>query len=232
MIHRGQCGPPRLEAGIFGLFGRDPRAVLAFSHPAEHTDPSRMSLPKTENQSLSRRTLLKSMGMAPLLFRAGPAARGGVAFRAAGALIGGWRRRFNYSDVRLMPHYPAKSPLADVLRLVTPGSDEFITEKYAVEIESLLKEWGHGLRVSARDTAALARLAGCLNRRADIGPRSGDDGCVQMAGWRLCGGSLAQSLHRRGSDFFRRSRRGSGQFRGWRRRSSKSPLSRNLEVLR
>ena len=35
---------------------------------------------------------------------------------------------------------------------------EFITEKYAVEIESLLKEWGHGLEVSARDTAALARL--------------------------------------------------------------------------
>ena len=50
------------------------------------------------------------------------------------------------TDVRLTPHYPAKSPLADILRLVAPGSDEYVTEKYAFEIESLLKQWGQTLK--------------------------------------------------------------------------------------
>ena len=116
-----------------------------------------MSLPKTENQLLSRRTLLKSMAMAPLLFRAAPLHGAALFFgpprpssRAGGDL--------SFSDVRLVPHYPAKSPLADVLRLVVPGSDEFITEKYAAEIESLLREWGQGLKTSAPDTAGLAKL--------------------------------------------------------------------------
>ncbi len=44
--------------------------------------------------------------------------------------------------MRFVPHYPAKSPLADVFRLVTPGSDEYITEKYAIEIEATLGGWG------------------------------------------------------------------------------------------
>src|SRR5271156_5191797 len=103
--------------------------------PTEHTESSRMSLSKTENQLLSRRTLLKSMGMAPLLFRAAPLHGAALLFRPPGTSSGAGGE-FGFSDVRLVPHYPAKSPLADVLRLVTPGSDEFITEKYAVEIES------------------------------------------------------------------------------------------------
>ncbi len=116
-----------------------------------------MSLSKTENQLLSRRTLLKSMGMAPLLFRAAPLHGAALLFGQGRPRLGAGEE-FDFSDVRLVPHYPAKSPLADVLRLVTPGSDEFITEKYAVEIESRLKEWGLRLKASPRDTAALAKL--------------------------------------------------------------------------
>jgi tetratricopeptide (TPR) repeat protein/peroxiredoxin len=48
--------------------------------------------------------------------------------------------------------------LEDVLRLVVPGSDEYITEKYAIEIESLLKQWSHSLKASVRDLAALAKF--------------------------------------------------------------------------
>ncbi len=116
-----------------------------------------MSPYKNENQSLTRRRLLKSLGLAPLLLRPAP-------FHGASLFLGptdpstGFRPKFNFSDVRLTPHYPAKSPLADVLRLVEPGSDEFITEKYAVEIESLLKQWGLALKESPRDTAAMSRL--------------------------------------------------------------------------
>jgi Flp pilus assembly protein TadD/peroxiredoxin len=62
-----------------------------------------------------------------------------------------------FSDVRLTPHYPAASPLEDVLRLVAPGSDEYITEKYAFEIESLLKQWSQALKASVRGLSALAK---------------------------------------------------------------------------
>jgi len=53
---------------------------------------------------------------------------------------------FPFADFRVTPHYPAKSPLDDVLRLVPPGADEFVTEKYALEIGRLLNEWGQALK--------------------------------------------------------------------------------------
>jgi len=60
------------------------------------------------------------------------------------------------SDLRLTPHYPAKSPLEDVLRLVRPGSDEYVLEKYAFEIMPLLNDWSRELRATppARDVLA------------------------------------------------------------------------------
>ena len=64
---------------------------------------------------------------------------------------------FSFDDVRLTPHYPTKSPLEDVLRLVAPGSDEYVTEKYAFEIGSQLNQWGQALVASAQDLSALAR---------------------------------------------------------------------------
>ncbi len=53
---------------------------------------------------------------------------------------------FSFADYRVTPHYPAKSPLDDVLRLVAPGSDEFVTERYAFEIGRLLDEWSQALK--------------------------------------------------------------------------------------
>jgi tetratricopeptide (TPR) repeat protein/peroxiredoxin len=64
---------------------------------------------------------------------------------------------FSLTDIRLTPHYPTKSPLEDVLRLVVPGSDEYVTEKYAFEIGSQLNQWGRALQASAHDVSALAR---------------------------------------------------------------------------
>src|SRR5258708_7246843 len=111
---------------------------------------------QNEKQFPSRRAVLKSMGLAPLLLR--PAPFHGYSFvfvppkdlpnRNAG---------FPFSDVRLTPHYPVASPLEDVLRLVAPGSDDYITEKYAGEIESLLEQWGQALKLSVRDLAVVAK---------------------------------------------------------------------------
>jgi Flp pilus assembly protein TadD/peroxiredoxin len=55
---------------------------------------------------------------------------------------------FPFADLRLTPHYPAKSPLDDILLKVVPGTDEYITEKYAFEIMQLLGEWGRALKTA------------------------------------------------------------------------------------
>ncbi len=109
-----------------------------------------MSRHKNQNQSFSRRAILKNMGLAPLLLRPAP-------FYGYSSLFGP-NRNFDipFSDGRLTPRYPVKSPLEDLLRLVAPGSDEYVTEKYAFEIESLLREWSQTLKRSIRDLSALA----------------------------------------------------------------------------
>jgi Flp pilus assembly protein TadD/peroxiredoxin len=115
-----------------------------------------MSLHRNEKQFLTRRALLKSMGLAPLLLR--PAPFFGFSFLLSSPnAVSNQPSAFSFTDVRLTPHYPAKSPLADILRLVVPGSDEYVTEKYAFEIESLLREWSQSLKTSFRDLSPLTK---------------------------------------------------------------------------
>jgi hypothetical protein len=45
-----------------------------------------------------------------------------------------------------------------VLKLVAPGSDQYLTEKYAFEIESLLKRWSAALKKLPHDHAVLTEL--------------------------------------------------------------------------
>ncbi len=119
-------------------------------------EPLRMSPHKNEIRFPSRRAVLKSMGLAPLLLRPAP-------FHGYPFLFGppkGFPNRnggLPFSDARLTPHYPAASPLEGVLRLVAPGSDDYVTEKYAWEIESLLKQWAQALKASAPGLSALAK---------------------------------------------------------------------------
>jgi Flp pilus assembly protein TadD/peroxiredoxin len=114
-----------------------------------------MSRHKNEDRFLTRRSLLKTMGLAPLLLRPAP-------FHGSSLLFGPpWASRherfpFALSEALLTPHYPAKSPLEGVLRLVAPGSDEYVTERYAFEIGTLLQRWSEALRASVSDLAAVA----------------------------------------------------------------------------
>jgi Flp pilus assembly protein TadD/peroxiredoxin len=116
----------------------------------------RMSRHKNEDPFLTRRSLLKAMGLAPLVLRPAP-------FRGSSLMLGSsWpleyqKSAFSFADVRLTPHYPAKSPLEDVLRLVAAGSDEYVTEKYAFEIGTLLQQWSEALRASVLDLASMAK---------------------------------------------------------------------------
>ncbi len=116
-----------------------------------------MSRHKNEIQSLTRRALLKSMGLAPLLLRPAPLHGFPLLFGFPTPAPAG-ENPFRFADVRLIPHYPAQSPLADVLRLVAPGSDEYVTEKYAFEIGSMLGEWARSLKANGEDTSGLGRF--------------------------------------------------------------------------
>jgi Flp pilus assembly protein TadD/peroxiredoxin len=63
-----------------------------------------------------------------------------------------------FAETRYKPHYPTPSNLADVLRFVVPGSDDYVTERYAVEIEARLSRWGEALKRSPRDRSQLEAL--------------------------------------------------------------------------
>ncbi len=97
---------------------------------------------------ISRRQLLEriSAAFAAWPLRATPLALGpgGASPRGAAA-----------AAFRLTPHYRAKSPLEDVLRHVEPGLDNFPTEKYAEEIEAVLKDWTGNLVESPPDFRAV-----------------------------------------------------------------------------
>ncbi len=111
---------------------------------------------KNENLFLSRRRLLKSLGLAPMLFCPAPFYASSFLFDPSETSPSD-SSGFSFADPRLTPHYPTKSPLEDVLRLVAPGSDEYVTERYAFEIGSQLNQWSQALEASAHDLSALAR---------------------------------------------------------------------------
>lgn len=94
------------------------------------------------------------MGLAPVLLYAAPFSRSPFGFLADIHP----KPHFPLADFRFVPAYPAKSPLEGVLGKVVPGSDEFVTEKYAFEIDRLLKQWSHALKASIRDLSTPARF--------------------------------------------------------------------------
>src|SRR5215469_16189476 len=103
-----------------------------------------------DQQAISRRIFLQGMGWAPVLFL--PAPLSGISSHwwlpiAAGS-------PFSSDNVRLIPHYPSSSPLDDVLRFASPGSDEYVVEGHVLEVTSLLTRWSQQLRAAppAADT--------------------------------------------------------------------------------
>jgi hypothetical protein len=97
------------------------------------------------------------MQWAPLLFL--PAPIQGFSFPAVRRDSSGDRNAsFPFADLRLTPHYPTKSPLEDVLSRVVPGSDEYITEKYAFEIMRQLSEWSQALKSSPPALAVVTKF--------------------------------------------------------------------------
>jgi tetratricopeptide (TPR) repeat protein len=114
-----------------------------------------MARQKDEDHAFSRRTFLQQIRWAPMLFLPAPLHSSPFRRLIAGT-SGNDAPAFDFADFRITPHYPAKSPLDDVLRKVPPGSDEYITEKYAFEIMRHLNDWSSALKVQPPSLAVLA----------------------------------------------------------------------------
>jgi tetratricopeptide (TPR) repeat protein len=92
------------------------------------------------------------MSCVPALFLASPL-RGLPLLRLPAAAAGMLPSLPALADSRFIPHYPAQAPLEGVVRLVSPGLDEYVTEKYAAEIMQILEAWSHCLQGTAPDTS-------------------------------------------------------------------------------
>jgi len=120
-----------------------------------------------DEKRISRRIFLRRMRWAPVLFVPAPmqAWPAGLKLAAPPRAV----PSFPFADLRVTPHYPAKSPLDDVLRLVAPGSDEFITEKHAFEIGRLLNEWSQALKAAPPALQVLATFLDPSLRATPLG---------------------------------------------------------------
>lgn len=113
--------------------------------------------PGVEKRALSRRRFLNGLRFTPLALLPAPLRL--MPLRAEFATA--WRASsLPFGDFRFVPHYPAKSPLEDVLRYVVPGTDGYSSEKHAYEIGEIFKKWGDALKGAP---AALEGLTGFLD---------------------------------------------------------------------
>ncbi|HEY6388071.1 MAG TPA: FG-GAP-like repeat-containing protein, partial [Candidatus Acidoferrum sp.] len=116
-----------------------------------------MARQKDEDHAFSRRTFLKQMRWAPVLCLPAPLYL--PSYRPLLAEIPGDRNpTLDFTDFRVTPHYPAKSPLDEVLRKVLPGTDEYVTEQYAQEIMRPLDDWSRALQAAPPSLDVLARF--------------------------------------------------------------------------
>jgi tetratricopeptide (TPR) repeat protein len=116
-----------------------------------------MARRKDKYHAFSRRDFLRKMRCAPVLFLAAPLQ--GLSFRWLLPETPGENNPVvDFADFRVTPHYPLKSPLDDILQNVLPGTDQYVTEKYAMEIMRLLDEWGQGLKAAPPALGILAKF--------------------------------------------------------------------------
>jgi len=103
-----------------------------------------MELRRTDGKKVSRRRFLGNVRWAPALYLPAPLrfghwldfnTTGGSNRTLAGAGAGAGLETGPSEILRLKPDYPNRSPLEEVLRLVTPGLDRYVTEKYAAELQ-------------------------------------------------------------------------------------------------
>jgi tetratricopeptide (TPR) repeat protein len=105
----------------------------------------------------SRRAFLKGVGCAPMVFLPAPLRMLPIHSLFSPAPSGA-NPPFPFADAHLTPHYPAKPPLDDLIRYISPGSDDYVLEKVAFDISRLLGDWISALYASTPALEALAKI--------------------------------------------------------------------------
>jgi tetratricopeptide (TPR) repeat protein len=126
-----------------------------------------------DDQTLSRRIFLKQMRWAPALFLSAPVMnpflRSGLQ-RLAASQPSHFSLADIHADIRFTPRYPANSPLDAVLRLATPGTDEYVTEGYVSELSALLEEWSRHLKLDSPAAATMSKFIDSSIQSAALTP--------------------------------------------------------------
>jgi Flp pilus assembly protein TadD/peroxiredoxin len=107
-----------------------------------------------EANFVSRRAFFRSMRWAPYAFLPAPLCLKVLGLGPETSFF----PSFLFSEFHLKPHYPSQSPLEDVLALVAPGADGFLTEKYAFEIQRHLDAWSQSLKLVPPALNAIAEF--------------------------------------------------------------------------
>ena len=102
-----------------------------------------MSASHKPELTISRRTLLKQLRWTPVLF---------LPAKIAAIPIGLEEQRparplCELHDLHITPQYAAKPSIEDLFVQLLPGADEFVSEKYAAEIERVLAPWSRELKI-------------------------------------------------------------------------------------
>ena len=113
-----------------------------------------MSGAHQSERKFSRRTLLKQLRWAPVLFLPGRIAA--LAFEPQPTKVGS---RCELHDLHLTPQYATKPPIEELFVQLLPGADEFVREKYAAEIEQVLSAWSRELKTN-RSSSILGKSIG------------------------------------------------------------------------
>jgi tetratricopeptide (TPR) repeat protein len=99
-----------------------------------------------DRSKISRRDLIAGLGITALGLRAAPFLGQSLRLRDL-TIRTSWDPADLASATRYRPHYPTQSALSDMLALVTPGSDSYLTEQYASEISEIFRQWSQDLRL-------------------------------------------------------------------------------------
>jgi len=110
-----------------------------------------------KDRIVSRRSFLKGMRWAPVLFLPGQIRLTPFASGFSTVCTG---QKFPPATANgsLVPHYPVKSSLDDVLRHVIPGGDGYVHEKDAFEIAYRLDQWGQKLKAAPAQVGDVAKF--------------------------------------------------------------------------
>jgi tetratricopeptide (TPR) repeat protein len=112
--------------------------------------------PRRLKGAFTRRDFLGVCGSASALFLPAPLFGVGAAPLAQEAATRAAGDNPLFSDYRILPQYPTRSPLEELIRKARQKLDDYPSEKYARQIETLFARWEVDLRQKKDDLRALA----------------------------------------------------------------------------